>query len=94
MNKVRTVHVRVEGCVQGVFYRAWTESTARDLHVKGWVRNRKDGSVEMMLQGAPEAIATMLDRCHHGPPDANVAHISVSDKADDHLQTFQVLPTL
>ncbi|MGV1013874.1 MAG: acylphosphatase, partial [Methyloceanibacter sp.] len=68
----RTVTVRIEGRVQGVFYRAWTEDTARTLGLDGWVRNRRDGSVEAVFSGPAAQVEAMLRRCAQGPRDAEV----------------------
>mgnify|MGYP001085032248 FL=1 len=55
----KTVTVRIEGRVQGVYYRAWTDQTARRLDLDGWVRNRRDGSVEAVFSGlAPQVDET------------------------------------
>ena len=64
----RTVRVRIKGRVQGVGYRAWVETTAFALGLRGWVRNRFDGSVEAVFQGPPEKVAKMLRHCEEGPP--------------------------
>ena len=56
----RTVHVRITGRVQGVSYRAWTEDAAAELGLRGWVRNRRDGSVEAVFSGSDAAVADML----------------------------------
>ena len=73
----RTLHVRITGRVQGVYYRAWTCRRAEALGLDGWVRNRRDGSVEAVFSGAPDAIDMMLADCRTGPPDARVADVSV-----------------
>lgn len=65
--------VVVEGRVQGVGFRDWTARTARDLGVHGWVRNRRDGSVEALLAGPEAAVAAMVEACRRGPPLARVA---------------------
>src|ERR1700739_3143037 len=72
----RTVRVRITGRVQGVYYRAWTERTARALGVSGWVRNRSDGSVEALFSGPAAPVAEMLQRCREGPPAAQVDEVA------------------
>ncbi|MEM7398224.1 MAG: acylphosphatase [Pseudomonadota bacterium] len=89
----KTVTVRVEGRVQGVYYRAWTEQTARRLNLEGWVRNRRDGSVEAVFSGPAAQVEDMLGRCAEGPPDARVTCVSVTDEGGAPPSGFQVLPT-
>ena len=89
----RTVTVRIEGRVQGVFFRAWTEQTARSLGLEGWVRNRRDGSVEALFHGHPTVVAAMLKRCADGPPDATVTDVIVTDERAPPSKGFKVLPT-
>ena len=72
-----TVHVRVTGRVQGVFYRAWTGQTARALGLAGWVRNHRDGSVEAVFSGSVEAVAAMIEKCRQGPPAARVEKVEI-----------------
>jgi acylphosphatase len=69
-----TVHrlVTVRGRVQGVGYRAWTEVAALELSLQGWVRNRRDGSVEALFVGLEENVAAMIADCRNGPPGARV----------------------
>ncbi len=64
--------VVIRGRVQGVGYRAWTEDAAIEQGVEGWVRNRRDGSVEAVFAGAEEAVLTMIELCRQGPPGARV----------------------
>lgn len=59
----RTAHVRIEGRVQGVGYRRWTQRTAREFGLRGWVRNRRDGSVEAVFQGPDAIVAAMIAAC-------------------------------
>ncbi|MCH6588225.1 MAG: acylphosphatase [Proteobacteria bacterium] len=65
---VKRVRVVISGRVQGVWFRGWTvdEATARGL--SGWVRNRRDGTVEAVFEGAPEAVDAMVEACRTGPP--------------------------
>ncbi|GFO83325.1 MAG: acylphosphatase [Methyloceanibacter sp.] len=90
---VKTVTVRIEGRVQGVYYRAWAEQTARRLDLDGWVRNRRDGTVEAVFSGLPSQVDTMLRRCAGGPPDARVTNVIVTDEGGAPPSGFQVLPT-
>lgn len=88
----RTVTVRIEGRVQGVFYRAWTEDTAHMLGLDGWVRNRRDGSVEAVFSGPPAQVDAMLRRCAEGPRDAEVSKV-ITDEGGAPPSGFKVLPT-
>ncbi len=69
----------VHGTVQGVFFRGSAQDVARDLGVAGWVRNRDDGSVEMVVEGDDEAVDRMVAWAHEGPSDAGVTSVDVSD---------------
>ncbi|ACB24730.1 acylphosphatase [Methylobacterium sp. PvP062] len=82
MSETRTISVIVTGRVQGVSYRAWTQSEARARGLAGTVRNRDDGSVEAVFSGAPEAVAEMEALCRSGPPGARVADVTARDGGD------------
>jgi acylphosphatase len=90
---VRTVTVRIEGMVQGVFYRAWTERNARELGLDGSVRNSLDGSVEAVFSGPANCVEEMLERCLTGPPDAMVSAVIVLHEGGSVPPGFRVLPT-
>ena len=70
------VYYRITGTVQGVGYRKWTQRTAQDLGLKGWVMNQADNSVCVLLIGTPKAIKEMVSACWSGPPAARVAAIA------------------
>ncbi|RUP07828.1 acylphosphatase [Hyphomicrobium sp.] len=93
MSVVRTVHVRIEGRVQGVGYRAWVESTARTMALTGWVRNRRDRSVEITLQGPANQVDEMLSLCKQGPPGAHVTKVEIRGEGLGAYDGFDVLPT-
>jgi acylphosphatase len=82
----------IRGEVQGVGYRDWAQRNAVALALKGYVRNRRDGSVELVLSGPDEQVARMLELCRKGPRLAIVSDIetALSDWIGD---GFQVLPT-
>jgi acylphosphatase len=95
---VTVCRVVTRGRVQGVGYRAWAEYTALDLGLEGWVRNRRDGTVEALFAGSQEAVEAMLDACREGPPGARVEAIDKSACTPDHIALrrageFLVLPT-
>ena len=90
---MRTVHVRIEGRVQGVGYRAWTEAVATGLGLTGWVRNRRDGAVEAVFQGPHEVVEDMLARSKSGPSAAIVRRIEVLGEGVGAFEGFEVRPT-
>jgi acylphosphatase len=93
MGLEKTVRLRITGEVQGVGYRIWATRTATGLRLRGWVRNREDGSVEVLANGAPDAVAAMAEACRRGPSAARVAKVTVSDAEDDGSRGFGTLPT-
>jgi len=72
------LHMTVFGKVQGVWFRAWTRDTAREMGVTGWVRNLPDGNVEALAQGNEELLARFMERLYDGPPLARVTKIDSS----------------
>ncbi|XP_051113687.1 uncharacterized protein LOC127239534 [Andrographis paniculata] len=91
---VKTVRMVIKGRVQGVFYRNWTIENAKELGLKGWVRNRRDGSVEALFSGSPEKVEEMEQRCRRGPPDAMVTGIQAFPSTDDPGNEFERKPTV
>jgi acylphosphatase len=90
---VRSARLRIAGRVQGVGYRAWAVETARRLGLRGWVRNRADGSVEALVTGDEDAVARMIEACRDGPFAARVAEVAVSEAEDDGSTGFTPKPT-
>ena len=86
--------VVVHGRVQGVWYRGWTVDTARALGLDGWVRNRRDGSVEMLLAGHEDAVERMIERCHEGPEAARVERVEVEEGDGATPSGFAQRPTV
>jgi acylphosphatase len=94
------LQVMIRGRVQGVGYRAWVESQASACGLEGWVRNRRDGSVEALFAGPPTHVADMVALCRHGPPSSRVASVTSETASVDELslrragEAFSVLPTV
>jgi acylphosphatase len=86
-------HLVISGKVQGVYYRASMTEEAQRLGVKGWVRNRRDGTVEAQLQGDSESVAMLIAWARRGPPAAVVSNVLIElAEAGDYLD-FQAIPT-
>ena len=75
-DETKAVLVRIEGRVQGVFYRGWTVNEATRRGLGGWVRNRRDGSVEALFAGLNNAVDDMVAACSQGPSAARVTGVS------------------
>lgn len=93
-------HLSIRGRVQGVGYRAWVAQLAASRGLQGWVRNRRDGSVEAVVSGPADAVAQVIAACHRGPALARVDAVVASDANADMLALrgdaaeFAMLPTL
>ena len=83
----------ITGKVQNVFYRDWMVEQAESLGLDGWVRNRADGSVEAVVQGAPEMVETMIARAREGSPPARVADVVIGEAPPETLSGFAKRPT-
>lgn len=68
--------LRLSGRVQGVGFRDWMVSRARRLGIAGWVRNRRDGTIEALVAGDAPAVEELLRACRSGPPGADVTGIT------------------
>jgi acylphosphatase len=92
--------VTVTGRVQGVGYRAWVEHQARAHALEGWVRNRRDGSVEALFAGPADVVANLIATCRRGPSSARVDDVQDQPAVSDALrlrrvgERFSVLPTI
>jgi acylphosphatase len=99
MSLLELRHVLIHGRVQGVGYRAWTEDTARQLGLQGWVRNRHDGAVEAVFAGPGETVLKMVEACRQGPYGAHITGIDQRPGTSDDMamrrrgEDFSVLPT-
>jgi acylphosphatase len=74
-----TLRLRITGKVQGVWFRGWTVKTARGFGLTGWVRNRRDGTVEALIHGPGPAVEAMVVACRQGPPAARVTEVAVEE---------------
>ena len=85
-------HLHIFGLVQGVGFRYRFMEQAQGLGIKGWVRNRRGGSVEAIIEGTPEAVEAMLAWARRGPPAAQVERVEVSD-TEGGYSGFELRPT-
>ena len=75
----RRVNVLISGIVQGVNFRRYTQLTARQLGVCGWVRNLPDGRVEGCFEGDMTAVNALIDWCRNGPPSGRVDSLEIRE---------------
>jgi len=85
-------HLIISGRVQGVGYRASMVDEARRLGISGWVRNRRDGTVEAVVDGSADAIAQIVGWAKRGPPGGRVADVAV-EETNGTFSAFHWLPT-
>ena len=85
-------HLRIYGRVQGVSFRYHTREEAQRRSVSGWVRNLNDGSVEAQIQGAEDAVESLIEWSRHGPSGAKVTDVQVTAGEGDY-EGFEIRPT-
>ena len=98
MDSTLVIRAVIRGRVQGVGYRAWIHHQAELRGLEGWVRNRRDGSVEALFSGPAETVRAMLEACQQGPASARVDAVNMGDADETALARlvsgrFEVLPT-
>jgi acylphosphatase len=89
----KAVNVRIRGKVQGVWFRAWIADQASRRNLRGWVRNRSDGSVEALLVGQVEQVDELAEICWQGPRAARVESVKVTQAEAVHRPGFVTLAT-
>ena len=97
--EMMALHLKIRGRVQGVFFRKWAVGEATRRGLRGWVRNRSDGSVELVLSGKMTAVREMARACRQGPPRAEVRDViqipgEYRPTDDDFPEQFRTLPTI
>jgi acylphosphatase len=96
----RSVRLRITGLVQGIGFRAFVADEAARLGARGWVRNRRDRSVEALVAGAPDIVGEMIVACRRGPPGSQVDGVEVEAAGAGSAETaapgpaFRILPTV
>ncbi len=91
---MKTVRLCISGRVQAVGYRMWAERTARGLGLRGWVRNRADGTVELLAAGPEDSVASLIEACRQGPPATRGVEVAVVEADDDGSYGFTARPTV
>ena len=86
-----TLHLTIQGKVQGVFYRASAKKTALRLGITGWVKNTPDKDVEIMAQGSKEQLLDFVEWCKEGPAGARVDTVKSKRVDDQHFDEFKIL---
>jgi len=85
-----TIHLIIKGKVQGVFYRASAKDMAVKLGLKGWVKNTREGNVEIKVQGPGDLLEEFVQWCYKGPPSAQVTGIDRYELAEESFHDFRI----
>jgi acylphosphatase len=94
MSDTTIFRLRIKGRVQGVGYREWAMAEAVKRGLDGWIRNRSDGSVELLIAGSETVVKDMLGACTQGPTAARVENIDIHNETDPPPPGFARKPTL
>ena len=82
--------VVVHGFVQGVYFRDTVRRQAVAKGVAGWVRNNRDGTVEAVFEGEPDAVERLIALCRDGPRGARVDHVDVAEETPEGVSGFAI----
>ena len=91
---MKTVRIKVNGLVQGVFFRKFIKEEADKLGLKGHVRNLESGDVEVVAEGEPEKVDGLISVCKKGAPHSNVKEIDVQEMNHIGFDEFKILEIL
>jgi len=91
MSETKSVHARISGRVQGVSFRAWTQTEASVRGLRGWVRNEPDGTVAAVIAGPAEAVDDMARSLERGPPAAVVRAVEIARADWPETDHFDIL---
>jgi acylphosphatase len=88
---MQTIKITVEGQVQGVFFRQSTQEKARELGIKGTVKNCDDESVEIVATGEKEQLDKLVAWCRQGPPKASVTNVTTQQLSLQQFHNFSII---
>jgi len=91
---ISTIRIVIGGRVQGVGYRAWAVSAASKMGLRGWVRNRNDGTVEAVFSGEEDMVKAMIEACKTGPATSRVESIESFTWKEEVAGQFMARPTV
>ena len=87
----KAVRVYIYGTVQGVFFRTFVKDNADKLNLKGYVRNKEDGSVEAWFEGNTDDVNKMVEICKKGPEHAVIKRLDIVDESHQGLKKFKII---
>lgn len=88
-----TKHLSIYGKVQGVGYRMWAQHTAKHCRLSGWVRNKNDGSVELVASGYETDMKRFITECYKGPKAAEIEFINIAPGINERIEGFEIRET-
>jgi acylphosphatase len=90
-NSMPTVHLVISGKVQGVFFRASAKDVADEIGLTGWVKNTKEGDVEIKANGSDDQLQKFMEWCKIGPRRAVVTNLQVKNIDEENFKSFEVI---
>ncbi len=88
---MKTVRMKINGLVQGIFFRKFVKEEADKLELKGHVRNLETGEVEVVAEGAPEKVDSLIAICKKGAPHSNVKEVDMQEMNHIGFDDFKIL---